>query len=86
MKTTTTKVTKTTKYVTNLIAKVEMTYVPDHCVATRTIKVGEIVAKREGAGWYEVWGFEGNPAENFRVEHLAVTRTITTEIVTEVVE
>lgn len=86
MKTTTTKVTTTTKYVTNLIAKVEMTYVPDHCVATRTIKAGEIVAKHEGAYWYEAWDFEGNPAENFRVEHLAVTRTITTEIVTEVVE
>lgn len=83
---TTTKVTVTEKAITNLIATVEMTYVPDHCMATRTIKVGEIVAKREGAGWYAPWAFEGNPAENFRVEKLLVTRKITTEITTNVIE
>ena len=84
---TTTKVTVTEKAITNLIATVEMTYVPDHCMATRTIKVGEIVAKRESdAGWYAPWAFEGNPVENFRVEKLLVTRKITTEVTTEVIE
>ena len=83
---TTTKVTVTEKAITNLIANVEMTYVPDHCMATRTIKVGEIVAKREGAYWYAPWDFEGNPAENFRIEKLLVTRKITTEVTTKVIE
>ena len=82
----TTKVTVTEKAITNLIANVEMTYVPDHCMGTRTIKVGEIVAKREGAYWYAPWDFEGNPAENFRIEKLLVTRKITTEITTNVIE
>ena len=83
---TTTKVTVTEKAITNLIANVEMTYVPDHCMGTRTIKVGEIVAKREGAYWYAPWDFEGNPAENFRIEKLLVTRKITTEVTTKVIE
>jgi hypothetical protein len=82
----TTKVTVTEKAITNLIANVEMTYVPDHCMGTRTIKVGEIVAKREGAYWYAPWDFEGNPAENFRIEKLLVTRKITTEVTTKVIE
>ena len=83
---TTTKVTTTEKAITNLIANVEMTYVPDHCMGHRTIKVGEIVAKREGGYWYAPWDFEGNPAENFRTEKLLVTRKITTEITTKVIE
>jgi len=83
----TTKVTVTDKAITKLIATVEMTYVPNHCMGPRTIKVGEVVAKRESdAGWYAPWAFEGNPAENFRVEKLLVTRKITTEVTTEVIE
>ena len=83
----TTKITVTDKAITKLIATVEMTYVPNHCMGPRTIKVGEVVAKRESdAGWYAPWAFEGNPAENFRVEKLLVTRKITTEVTTEVIE
>jgi hypothetical protein len=82
----TTKVTVTETCVTKLIANVEMTYVPDHCMGYRTIKVGEIVAERKGAYWYAPWDFEGNPAENFRIEKLLVTRKITTEVTTDVIE
>lgn len=86
MKNINTKVTVTETYVTNLIAKVEMTYVPDHCMGPRTIKVGEIVETYKGGYWAAApWAYEGHAAENFRIEKLLVTRKITTEVTTEVV-
>lgn len=83
---TTTKVTVTETCVTKLIAKVKMTYVPDYWTLPRTIKVGEVVAEYKGTRHYEPWAFEGNPAENFRTEKLLITRKITTEVTTEVIE